>query len=192
MPLRLSKDETRAVAFIGLLLALSAAVRLADRPAPLEIEAPAVDLAELEAASRRKLDGADPGRARTAEADRVGDAGRTGASTGAGPPGSATGASAVEAAVDAWRRWPAETSPASRATEAAPAGSRGASGPLDLNRATAAELTRLPGIGDVLARRIVAYRDSVGGFRSLEQLERVRGIGPAMMNRLAPLIRVGS
>jgi competence ComEA-like helix-hairpin-helix protein len=52
---------------------------------------------------------------------------------------------------------------------------------LDLNTATEAELQRLPGVGPALARRIVAHRDSVGGFCSLAHLDDVRGIGPATL-----------
>jgi len=63
--------------------------------------------------------------------------------------------------------------------------------PLDLNRATAAELERLPRVGPVLAGRIVALRDSLGGFRDVAQLEQVRGIGPVLLGRLTPLVRVG-
>jgi len=62
--------------------------------------------------------------------------------------------------------------------------------PLDLNRATAAELETLPGIGPALAARIVAYRDSVGGFRDVGELLRVRGIGEATLVRLRPHLRV--
>jgi competence ComEA-like helix-hairpin-helix protein len=65
-----------------------------------------------------------------------------------------------------------------------------ASALVDVNRATAAELERLPGIGPALAQRIVAYRDSAGGFATVEQLERVRGIGPALRGRIAPLVVV--
>jgi competence protein ComEA len=64
-------------------------------------------------------------------------------------------------------------------------------GPIDLNRATVDELLKLPGIGAVIAGRIVAWRDSVGRFTAIEQLEEVRGIGPAMLRRLAPLVRIG-
>jgi len=64
--------------------------------------------------------------------------------------------------------------------------------PLDLNRATAAELERLPGIGPALASRIVAHRDSAGGWRSIEELQQVRGIGPVLLSRIAPLVRIGS
>jgi competence protein ComEA len=70
------------------------------------------------------------------------------------------------------------------------AGAPSAEAPLELNRASAAELDRLPGVGPALAARIVARRDSVGGFRTLEQLDSVRGIGPAMLARIKPLLRL--
>ena len=54
-------------------------------------------------------------------------------------------------------------------------------GPIDLNRASAAELTRLPGIGPVLAARIVAARDSHGPFTSVDELRRVSGVGPSKL-----------
>ena len=49
--------------------------------------------------------------------------------------------------------------------------------PLDVNIATAAELEKLPGIGEELAERIVAYRTEHGAFESVEQLLEVPGIG---------------
>ncbi|HEX7120528.1 MAG TPA: helix-hairpin-helix domain-containing protein [Longimicrobiales bacterium] len=66
----------------------------------------------------------------------------------------------------------------------------GNAAPLDLNRATAAELEALPGIGPALAARIVAYRDSAGPFTAVDSLTRVRGIGPALLERLRPRLRV--
>ena len=66
--------------------------------------------------------------------------------------------------------------------------SRQTSGPVDVNLATAAELEALPRIGPALAERIVAYRDSAGPFASLEALEQVRGVGPAMAKSLAPRV----
>lgn len=71
-----------------------------------------------------------------------------------------------------------------------PRGFAPAHGPIDLNRATAAELEALPGIGPALAARIVAYRDSAGGFRDIGELARVRGIGAATLERLRPLVYV--
>jgi competence ComEA-like helix-hairpin-helix protein len=56
---------------------------------------------------------------------------------------------------------------------------------LDLNRATVADLVTLPGIGPAKARAIVAFRDSSGPFRQLEDLRRVPGISAALFGRLA-------
>lgn len=59
--------------------------------------------------------------------------------------------------------------------------------PVDLNRASAAELEGLPGIGPVLASRIVVSRADRGPFASLEDLRRVEGVGPGLVARLAAL-----
>lgn len=58
---------------------------------------------------------------------------------------------------------------------------------IDVDIATAEELEQLPRVGPALAERIVADRDSLGQFGSLEELGRVRGIGPAMLKLLAPV-----
>ena len=50
-------------------------------------------------------------------------------------------------------------------------------GPCDLNTATAEELARLPGIGEVLAERILRYREENGPFQTAEELLNVPGIG---------------
>lgn len=59
---------------------------------------------------------------------------------------------------------------------------------IDVDAATEAELERLPRIGPTLASRIVANRDSLGAFGSLAELKRVRGVGPAMLKALDPLV----
>jgi competence protein ComEA len=61
---------------------------------------------------------------------------------------------------------------------------------VDLNAATAADLDGLPGIGPVLAQRIVDYRTQHGRFSSVDQLDDVPGIGPALYARLAAQVRV--
>jgi competence ComEA-like helix-hairpin-helix protein len=61
--------------------------------------------------------------------------------------------------------------------------------PLRINRASVAELQRLPGVGPVLAGRIVAERESGGPFRNAADLGRVRGIGSKTCVRLAPHLR---
>jgi competence protein ComEA len=61
-----------------------------------------------------------------------------------------------------------------------------ASGPVSLSSATAADLEALDGVGPALAARIIAWRDSHGGFSSVDQLDDVPGIGPARMEALKP------
>jgi len=62
--------------------------------------------------------------------------------------------------------------------------------PLDLNRADAADLDALPGIGPVLARRIVDFRREHGPFRRVEELRAVRGVGPRLLERIRPRVEV--
>jgi competence protein ComEA len=64
--------------------------------------------------------------------------------------------------------------------------------PLDLNGATAAELATLPGIGPVMAARIVEHRQTIGAFPHLEALRAVPGLGPKRFAQLAPYLRVGA
>lgn len=69
--------------------------------------------------------------------------------------------------------------------------SPGASGLIDINTATAAELDQLPGIGEVLATRIVAYRQLHGRFTSIDQLIEVDGISRNTVDELRDLVTVG-
>lgn len=88
---------------------------------------------------------------------------------------------------------PGDPAPAAAGTGAgAGAGTPGgsASGPLDLNAATQAGLDALPGVGPVLAERIVAWRAQHGRFTSVDELTEVPGIGPKALERLRPLVRV--
>jgi len=76
------------------------------------------------------------------------------------------------------------------ATGAAGAAGGAATGPLDLNTATVAQLDTLPGVGPVLAGRIVAWRQENGRFTQVDDLGEVQGIGDATLARLRPLVRV--
>lgn len=61
-------------------------------------------------------------------------------------------------------------------------------GPIDLDTATEDAIETLPRVGPALAHRIVANRDSLGPFRSIDGLRRVKGIGPATIALLEPLV----
>ena len=61
---------------------------------------------------------------------------------------------------------------------------------VNLNSASASELTALPGIGETLAGRIVAWREENGPFARVDQVMAVSGIGPATYERIRPYARV--
>jgi competence ComEA-like helix-hairpin-helix protein len=63
--------------------------------------------------------------------------------------------------------------------------------PIDLNRATLEELTRLPGIGRELAARIIEAR-TTEAFASVEDLRRVRGLGASKLERMRPLVTIAA
>lgn len=62
--------------------------------------------------------------------------------------------------------------------------------PVNINTATLAELDDLPGIGEVLAGRIVDYREEHGPFTSIDELSDVKGISPRLVEDLRPLVTV--
>ena len=65
-----------------------------------------------------------------------------------------------------------------------------AAAPVNLNTATAAQLETLPGIGARTAERIVEYRTKNGGFKKIEELMNVRGVGEKSFLKLKALITV--
>ncbi len=65
-----------------------------------------------------------------------------------------------------------------------------AAAPLNLNTATASQLEALPGIGARTAERIVEYRQKNGGFKKIEELMNVRGVGEKSFLKLKTLITV--
>jgi comEA protein len=74
--------------------------------------------------------------------------------------------------------------PAAKAAAAVPA-------VVNLNTATATQIATLPGIGEKAAQRIIEYREKNGGFKKIEELMNVKGIGEKSFLKLKPLITVG-
>ncbi|GMR05412.1 MAG: hypothetical protein BMS9Abin24_230 [Thermodesulfobacteriota bacterium] len=87
-------------------------------------------------------------------------------------------------------RWPAYA-----AEFSAPVDTQGIRGlipgfPVNINTATAQELTMLPGVGSAIARRILDKRVALGGFASVEQLTEVKWVGKVKLERLRGLVTV--
>lgn len=76
--------------------------------------------------------------------------------------------------------------PGAPATAAAPGA---AAGPLSLASATQAQLEELDGIGPTLAARIIEYRDAHGGFRSVDELAEVDGIGEVRLEAMRAAVQ---
>ena len=62
--------------------------------------------------------------------------------------------------------------------------------PLDINRATLAQLDTLPGIGPVTAQRIIDYRIKVGRINALDDLKKISGLGGSKFEEIKPLLRI--
>jgi competence protein ComEA len=171
--------EQRALGFVALVVLLGAAARLvasgsADMPRAsgteqeaLARQAFAANSSSAAGARKKGSRGRDAARAAPSRRDDVAISVATG---GFPPPGPRIDIGGAMAPVGV--------------AALAPAGP-----PLvDLDVAGAAEIERLPWVGPALARRIVASRDSLGPFGILPALGRVKGVGPATLRRLAPLV----
>lgn len=74
--------------------------------------------------------------------------------------------------------------------QAAKAATASIGAPINLNTATVAQLETLPGVGKSTAERILEYRQKNGGFKKVEDLMNVRGIGEKSFLKMKPLITV--
>ena len=64
-------------------------------------------------------------------------------------------------------------------------------GKVNINTATAQQLSELPGVGEKLAARIVEYRQKSGGFKTVQELMNVQGIGEKNFASMQPHLTVG-
>jgi len=62
---------------------------------------------------------------------------------------------------------------------------------IDINSASAEQLTAIPGIGQVMAQRIVQFREEQGPFKRVEDLLKIKGIGEKSFQRIRPYVRIG-
>lgn len=76
------------------------------------------------------------------------------------------------------------------AIESAEAEKDESDGLVSINRASASELTNLPGIGQAKANQIIAYREANGDFTSIEDIKKVSGIGDGIYNQINSLIKL--
>lgn len=165
----MTRDESRAINFVAVLLLLAMAARFINRPKPITIMAGPVDLQALQAAGRALAQPKPRGRAFKRPLP-------TATTT-------TTSTSPKPWTVPAWQR---SRTPPVFIIE--PDRDRKAAGPININRATVEQLDALPGVGPAVAKRIVAKRDSLGRFQRIEDLDAVKGIGPSLLAKLRPLI----
>lgn len=153
-------EERKALAFVAILLGLSAVARAVNRPNPVLVTgASAIPAADRLAANDQVRQQAPPSS--------------KGRSASRKPP-----------AKPAWKTAGTGVVIDNRPPKGSPPAL------VNLNRATAEELDALPGVSPAVAQRIVEYRSAHGTFSSVEQLDSVKGIGPKMLEKLRPLVKL--
>ncbi|WP_258209901.1 ComEA family DNA-binding protein [Paenibacillus radicibacter] len=83
-----------------------------------------------------------------------------------------------------------EKNSSSSSKSSAAASTTNKSGKINLNTATATQLETLPGIGPSKSQAILDHRKKIGGFKSVKELDSVKGIGEKMLAKIEPLVYV--
>lgn len=65
-----------------------------------------------------------------------------------------------------------------------------AAGKININTASVEQLVEIKGVGEVLAQRIIEYRQTYGVFKSLDELEQVKGVGRKTLDKLIPYLTI--
>ncbi|GAA0486419.1 ComEA family DNA-binding protein [Streptomyces stramineus] len=169
-------------------------VRPPGREMPAAVAAPTAAVEGAEGAAKARGGGsvvvdvagkvARPGIRRLPSGSRVADA--LSAAGGARPGADTTGLNRARVLTDG-EHIVVGVTPA--AVPPGPGGRASAGGPVSLNSATAEQLDSLPGVGPVLAQHILDYRARHGGFRKVEELRQVNGIGARRFTDLRPLVQ---
>jgi DNA uptake protein ComE-like DNA-binding protein len=187
--------EQKALTFLAIVILLGGAVRIVRGGVPA---GPAATPMEHQALARQAVAASSVA---TTSARKIGAKGRKGAQTTprrryAGAKFDSTGLLIEGTGVSSAPLSPTGFPPPSPRIDVGLRGARPAAegqpvGPkalVDLDLADTAQIGRLPRVGPALARRIVANRDSLGAFGALPALRRVKGVGPATLERLAGLV----
>ncbi len=156
----MSAEERKALSFVAILLGLSVVARATSRPDPVVVTGASAVDIETRLRQNQQV------------REQVSVPPRTRAAPRRKAPAPASRRPTGPLVIDNRPRTPAERAP------------------LDLNRATAAELDGLPGISPAVAERIVQFRTERGYFSSVEQLDSVKGIGPAVLAKVRPHVTV--
>ncbi|WP_344355728.1 ComEA family DNA-binding protein [Streptomyces gobitricini] len=197
--------EARTVVALAVVLLVAAALAgryfLVGRPEPVRAPELVTEAAPTAGApaTRRPPTGAPPvvvdvsgevrrpGVLRLPAGSRVADALR--AAGGARPGTDLTGLNRARVLLDGEHVVVGAAAPAAVPGASGAVGPGGGAGPVSLSTATVEQLDTLPGVGPVLAQHIVDYRTSHGGFRSVDELREVNGIGERRFADLQPLVR---
>ena len=186
-------SEQKALAFVAIVVLLGGAVRVVRAGAPpastpLEQQALARQATAAESAAatqkgakRRGVRIARPKRGAAPARDRRG--GRPGAPTARCPGRLPPPLPRIDTDIRGNRSAAEKPARGDRGS-----GGNGPSRPVDLDHASEGEIEALPRVGPALAHRIVVHRDSFGPYGSLNALRKVKGMGRATLERLAPLV----
>jgi competence protein ComEA len=175
-----TQSEQKALAFVAIVVLLAGVVRVVRAGGP----APVPSGAEQQGIARQAFAANSAAVAQKAAKDARKSGGKTrksGAPRFVAPKGRDTAGKVVGGVTSV--PWNDPHPSASGAARGGPAGT-----PIDLDTADPKAIEALPRVGPALARRIVANRDSLGPFGSLEALRRVKGIGPATIALIGPLV----